>query len=78
MLDKLIQLAHSWYPISCCSGEDCRPVPCEQLTELANGGYRWLDYIFTKDQVHSSLDQFCHVCISKLGTTYCVFIQQLS
>jgi hypothetical protein len=26
--------AHSWYPKECCSDNDCRPVPCAELTKI--------------------------------------------
>ena len=27
-------LAHSWYPLACCSNMDCFPVACDQLAQL--------------------------------------------
>jgi hypothetical protein len=32
--------AHSWYPKECCSDNDCRPVPCAELTKI-NLGLMW-------------------------------------
>ena len=55
--------AHSWYPKECCSDDDCRPVPCTELTQT-NLGMMWRGrVIFNEMQTHESLDQFCHVCI---------------
>lgn len=71
--DLLIKV-HSWYPQHCCSDQDCKPVPCDQLIEAANGSFVWEGLTFLKNQVYPSLDQFCHVC--HVGTTtYCAFIQ---
>jgi hypothetical protein len=65
---------HSWYPLSCCSDNDCHPVPCDQLLEGVNGTFVWESMIFAKDRVYSSMDQFCHVC--HIGTApICAFIQ---
>jgi hypothetical protein len=55
--------AHSWYPKECCSDDDCKPVPCAELTKT-NLGLMWRGLvIFNEMQTHDSLDQFCHVCI---------------
>ena len=32
--------AHSWYPKECCHDNDCRPVPCAELT-ATNLGLMW-------------------------------------
>lgn len=75
-------IAHSWYSPSCCSGQDCHPVPCEELTELTDGGYKYQDFVFTKQQVHPSQDNQCHVCIheytafDKHKAPMCVYTQQ--
>ena len=71
---------HSWYPNSCCSERDCKPVLCEELVETPTG---WL-YIptgnhFTPAQVLPSEDRHCHVCLGGiLGQTVkrsiCAFI----
>jgi hypothetical protein len=55
------------YPSDCCSGRDCREVPCEQITRL-NTVYRYrtsasiyLD--FPENKHRYSGDGRCHVCI---------------
>jgi hypothetical protein len=54
--------SHSWYPKDCCQGQDCRPVPCDELVETRHG-LMWRGVvIFNETQVKPSLDQFCHVC----------------
>lgn len=59
-------LAHSWYPHECCSDQDCRPVPCADLTEhpqlphlLMHGAHH-----IHKNEVRVSPDGQCHVCES--------------
>lgn len=73
-----LALAHSWYPIKCCSDKDCSPIPCEQIVEQSEGTYKYLDYVFQASNVHPSLDRFCHACISESGTPLCLFIVQNS
>ena len=72
--------AHSWYPKECCSDEDCRPVPCDELIE-SGYGLTWRGKVFFNErQTHASLDNRCHVCIrSYVGffvpsVPICVFI----
>ena len=69
--------AHSWYPKECCSDNDCRPVPCAELTKI-NLGLMWRrSVIFNDTQTRDSLDQFCHVCIKSYAgfdLPICVFI----
>ena len=71
--------AHSWYPRECCSDNDCRPVPCEELIE-SRYGLTWRgQVIFNERQTHASLDDRCHVCITSYGffapnVPVCVFI----
>jgi hypothetical protein len=59
-------IAHSWYPAECCTGDemygDCHPVPCESITEQADG-LRWRDVIFPRSATRLSRDQYCHVCV---------------
>jgi hypothetical protein len=56
--------AHSWYPKECCSDNDCRPVPCAELTK-GQQGLNWRGrVIFSQMQIHESLDDLCHVCVT--------------
>ena len=71
--------AHSWYPKECCHDNDCRPVPCAELT-VTNLGLMWRSVvIFNEIQTRDSPDQLCHVCV-KSQTGYmpylpiCVFV----
>jgi hypothetical protein len=76
--------SHSWYPKDCCSGDDCQPVPCDELVETRYG-ILWRGVVLFNDaQVKASQDQFCHVCAKKqVGTLLpylplCAFIQPSS
>lgn len=48
--------AHSWYPVRCCSGDDCQPLPIEAVTEV-DGGWR-IDLV---DPVHGEVHEFVPV-----------------
>ena len=69
--------AHSWYPKECCSDNDCRPVPCAELTKI-NLGLMWRGLVIFNDmQTRDSRDEFCHVCIKShagFDLPICVFI----
>lgn len=57
-------LAHDWYPQDCCSGEDCHPVPCEEI-RMDDFGYYWKGIHFTWAMDRGpSPDGGCHVCIT--------------
>lgn len=66
--------AHGWYPKNCCSDDDCKPVPCDELREGDHGVWRYQDKEFQPAQVQPSQDRHCHVCIGKHGVPYCAFI----
>jgi hypothetical protein len=66
---------HSWYPEECCSGKDCKAVPCEQITELNNGNLKYEALEFSQEKIHPSQDKYCHVCAGS-STPRCIFIQQ--
>lgn len=69
--------AHDWYDPQCCSGEDCRPVPAEEVIETETGWKHLPSGIeFRKDQVKPSKDRHFHICVSKYGTPYCIYILQ--
>ena len=73
---KAYLLAHSWYPLECCSEKDCQPVACKDLLEQADGSFLYQGMKFTKDMIKPSLDQFCHVCfLEGAKTPLCIFIQ---
>lgn len=55
-------LAHSWYPMNCCSGTDCAPVPCEAINEKAHGVMSWNGWQYDPTQIKISQDTQCHAC----------------
>ncbi len=76
-LASAIVLVHSWYPMECCSEQDCHPVPCEQLEDAPKGAVTWRDKLFEKQRVHPSKDAQCHICLHGEGQhPICVFVQQ--
>jgi len=69
---KLYILAHSWYPASCCSNQDCVSVPCHQIVETAKGfAFNGLD----AQSVYASKDNFCHACVTASNVLKCLFVQ---
>ncbi len=75
LLTIALLLAHDWYPKACCGDHDCHPIPCEQIHY--DGKY-WVykDFIWAKDKVRASLDEHCHVCITKQSTPICIFLME--
>lgn len=70
--------AHSWYDMACCHDQDCKPVPCEAITELRDG-FEYDGVKFTKAMEKPSQDRHCHVCIMGSGAGrrgLCVYTQQ--
>ena len=72
----LLILAHSWYAPECCGGQDCHPVPCDQLTEDKDG-IHWKNIIFYANHIYPTQDNQCHVCVHE-DRGYCVYIQPSS
>jgi hypothetical protein len=62
----ILSFVHSWYDQDCCSDRDCRPVPCEEISNVA-GGWIWRHggwrIYFDKRNLRVSQDDGCHVCI---------------
>lgn len=72
--------AHEWYSASCCGGSDCHPITsCSEILETARG-VAWNGVQFTKDMIHPSQDNQCHVCIMHGMNGYsnplCIYVQQ--
>ena len=55
--------AHNWYPVGCCSGNDCFPIKETDLEAIPNG-YRIKSsgLTATGGQVHRSEDGRFHIC----------------
>ncbi len=74
---------HSWYPHNCCHNNDCKSVPCGELTETTHG-LMWRGIvIFNETQVKPSQDQLCHVCVKQQVdmvpyVPLCVFVPPVS
>ena len=70
--------AHSWYPSDCCKDEHCHPAPCDEIKKDGTG-FVWFDaesrhkIFFTRDQMKSSQDDGCHVCVQG-WTGVCIFL----
>ena len=72
------------YPEGCCNEGDCKPVPCDSITETKDG-YEWHGILFNEDKVRASGDKTCHVCVGKEWSSdmktskdkfpHCIFIQ---
>jgi hypothetical protein len=57
-----LALAHSWYPLSCCSERDCAPVEAHAVEEV-RGGWRLEDGTFIPyARARPSPDGRFHVC----------------
>jgi hypothetical protein len=66
------------YPPSCCEN-DCKPIPCDEVTENAKGGYDWHKVYFPDEKVHESGDKQCHACaVESAVPPYprCLFIKK--
>jgi len=74
---------HSWYPHDCCHDNDCKSVPCGELSEMRHG-LMWRGVVvFNETQVKPSRDQFCHVCVKEQVdmvpyVPLCVFVPPMS
>jgi hypothetical protein len=74
-------LAHSWYPVKCCGGEDCRRV--DSIDPLPDG-----DAVFHAGSISvvvpaefmrlPSQDDHAHICVYRIGSgeyrPRCVFV----
>jgi len=57
--------AHSWYPQECCHDNDCRPVPCAELSYHGKDVV-WRKHIyFSGSTIRESRDGSCHVCVKE-------------
>jgi hypothetical protein len=73
-----VLLADSWYPETCCGGQNCHPVACDEISEH-DDGYHWRNLVFLREQVQPTQDRDCHVCHSmtngKPSLPHCIFIR---
>jgi hypothetical protein len=81
--------AHSWYDENCCSGKDCHPVACDEISEERDG-FHWHygphpgdELVFAYAKLHPSIDGTCHVCHQNLldgnpSNPICIYLRQTS
>lgn len=72
--------AHEWYPVECCSGHDCAPIPAEQV-RLTPQGWIWRNdhgaqlFSFDSDRLRASPDAQFHGCELPLSKEKrCLFV----
>ena len=71
-----VALAHDWYPVSCCSDKDCRPLieeSGETVRESAEGWTLWDGRTIAGGIAKLSPDRRFHVCESPTKTILCFF-----
>jgi len=78
MLIAGIILVHSWYPNECCHENDCKPIPCAELT-YKDDDVLWDHHAYPRRFVQLSPDGACHICINKppaldVPGIICVFV----
>ena len=73
-ISTVLIAVHNWYPMECCGGADCRPVPDGVVRELKDGvvvrGFPMLSH--TDPRLRWSEDGEDHVC-SRGPSLFCVF-----
>lgn len=73
--------AHEWYDASCCSGQDCHPIDCEDIIEKGKSLF-YKGWEFYNTMIKPSKDVACHVCISNELSTemtpvpHCIYVLQ--
>lgn len=79
----ILLMAHSWYPNECCSGKDCKPIPCEEITEVSSNLMRYKDLEFKGPMIRDTKDNSCHICTyeyilngTKLYMPRCIFVHR--
>jgi hypothetical protein len=69
-------LAHDWYPVSCCSEKDCRPLAeamGESVLESLAGWVLWDGRVITRDAAKVSPDGKFHLCENPSKQILCFF-----
>ncbi|NIX78262.1 hypothetical protein [Microvirga terricola] len=70
-------MAHSWYPIECCSDRDCRELAEDQgetVDETPNGWQLWDGRIIARGIAKPSPDKKFHLCETANKTIICFFV----
>lgn len=66
-------LGHSWYPVQCCSGSDCRPIDSKRVRITSDGFMIDEWYFIPHHQTHTSVDTRYHACWPKPDKLRCFF-----
>lgn len=69
-------LAHSWYPIECCSEQDCRELDetkGETVTETVSGWQLWDGRTVIRQRARPSPDKKFHLCETRSKNILCFF-----
>lgn len=72
----LVLLAHSWYPVTCCSDVDkeCQAISASRVVQQSDGSYL-VDGRYRSPTAGVSPDDDYHACISS-GTLWCFWAPQ--
>lgn len=72
LLAATMALAHSWYPVECCSGHDCDAIQASRVQALGAGGYM-VDgaHYVPAAQVRQSPDGEYHACFPSKDKLRC-------
>jgi len=69
-MEKIHQLAHSFYSTFCCGEKDCFPVNCSELIKQG-AGYVYHGILSeATTEFHTSPDLMCHICVGNHDATW--------
>jgi len=71
-LKTVLILIHMLYSHECCEDHHCRPVPCNEVIDLGDDGWRWRDRTFPRWTLRASPDGNCHVCVANIPV--CIYL----
>src|SRR5580704_1145073 len=54
--------AHDWYPLECCGGHECHPIPCEEI-KSDGPDIVWKGFRTRREFAWHSQDDKCHICL---------------
>ncbi len=75
-LSSSVSVAHSWYPITCCSERDCRPLTDakgESVLESPEGWELWDGRAIPRREAKASPDGKFHLCENPAKRILCFF-----
>ena len=71
-MKTVLILIHMLYSHECCEDHHCRPVPCNEVIDLGDDGWRWRDRTFPRWTLRASPDGNCHVCVANIPV--CIYL----